>query len=791
MSFPRAVALAAICCSLPSTAVAQSHAIDLPAGPLGDAVATLGRQARVSIGVSDASLAAQPVGAVRGRMSVKKALDRLLRGKNASAVFIDTRTIRIVRSAAPRRRARQNPASKPDQIPAVDRSISRQAPTDIIVTASRRPEPLSSYPGSVTIVPGNDPFLNAELSGSEALVARIPSVTSTHLGPGRNKLFVRGISDSSFNGPTQATVGQYFGELRINYNAPDPDLRLYDIGSIELLAGPQGTLYGAGSLGGILRVLPNRPELDRFETDGWVGASATAHGQPGAEAAAIVNAPVVADRVGLRLSGYAITEGGYIDDSLRRLRDVNDVGILGGRAGLRVEPDSFWTIDAEAVGQTIRGADAQYGEGGQAPLTRRSSLTQNFRNDYVLGGVTATREWDDLRFVASGSFVRQELFERFDATRDGNPPAAYDLDTNVSLLAAEARLSRRLPSGANWLVGAAILSNDLRQNRTVDVLDQSSLRNRVTNRVFEGAAYGEASIPVTNRINAMLGGRISIAKVSSSGFVINPGFPLPSEPVFASQDKLRFLPSAALSAEASRDLLVYVRYQQSYRPGGLAISGIGFNRFSSDSVGAIELGMRYGAPNRGSFDAVAAVVYTRWKDVQADTIDVFGEPATANVGDAELYNLDASARWRPLAGLEVEAGVVLNRSRVWNIPPNLLTVGDRPLPGVAAVNARLGLDYAFAGPLGSGMRLSVAGRYTGPSNLGVGDFLKRRQGDWLDSSAVLRAERGRHALSLSVTNLLDTLGNRFAFGSPFSLDQKRFETPMRPRTATLKWEVRY
>ncbi|WP_163278767.1 Plug domain-containing protein, partial [Enterobacter hormaechei] len=74
---------------------------------------------------------------------------------------------------------------------------------------------------------------------------RVASLASTHLGPGRNKLFIRGIADSSFVGPTQATVGQYWGNSRITYSAPDPDLKLYDIGRVEVLEGPQGTLYGA------------------------------------------------------------------------------------------------------------------------------------------------------------------------------------------------------------------------------------------------------------------------------------------------------------------------------------------------------------------------------------------------------------------------------------------------------------------------------------------------------------------------------------------------------------------
>jgi hypothetical protein len=80
------------------------------------------------------------------------------------------------------------------------------------------------------------------VGGTEKITQRVPTVASTYLGSGRNKLFIRGIADSSFTGPTQATVGQYLGDLRLSYNAPDPDLRLSDLARVEVLEGPQGTL---------------------------------------------------------------------------------------------------------------------------------------------------------------------------------------------------------------------------------------------------------------------------------------------------------------------------------------------------------------------------------------------------------------------------------------------------------------------------------------------------------------------------------------------------------------------
>src|SRR5205085_621294 len=101
---------------------------------------------------------------------------------------------------------------------------------------------------------------------------RLSGLTVTNLGPGRNKLFVRGLSDGAASGHAQAMVGLYFDDMRLTYNAPDPDLRLVDIDRVELLRGPQGSLYGSGSLGGVLQVVSNRPNATA--RSGFVSARA-------------------------------------------------------------------------------------------------------------------------------------------------------------------------------------------------------------------------------------------------------------------------------------------------------------------------------------------------------------------------------------------------------------------------------------------------------------------------------------------------------------------------------------
>ncbi|MEJ8630821.1 hypothetical protein P0F65_14985 [Sphingomonas sp. I4] len=262
----------------PSPAAAQTLAIDLPAGSVSAQVLALGRLARVSVVVTDPRLWSKPVPALRGRMSALAAL-RLIAARCGGEVEpIDAALFRLVPKRTPLPRAR--PARPRPPVPAMPppeplRPISSWWAASVTCRSVASRVRSCGFPVGIW---------NLAVSGTERLTSRLSTVASTYLGAGRNKLFIRGIADSSFTGPSQATVGQYFGDLRLSYNAPDPDLRLADLAAVEVLAGPQGTLYGAGSLGGLIRLVPNPVELDRTSGSVAIGASATQHGAPGYDA---------------------------------------------------------------------------------------------------------------------------------------------------------------------------------------------------------------------------------------------------------------------------------------------------------------------------------------------------------------------------------------------------------------------------------------------------------------------------------------------------------------------------
>lgn len=780
---------------------ADRQTISIAPSRLGEAVVALGRQTGVSVGMSDQSLAGIATPAVKGRLSVDAALKRLLRGSGARAMMIDASTWRIVR-ARPVATA-QAPARAP-AAPLPDQPVA-----EIIVTASKRYTPLPRYAGMVEAIDANL-FSSGEASGGTAtLLARVASLSSTHAGNGRNKLFIRAIADSGVAGPTQATTGQYLGDMRLNYAAPDPDLKLYDVGRVEILEGPQGTLYGAGSLGGIIRIMPNAPNLGEFGGQVSAGLSATQHGAPGGDLSATINLPIMPEKIALRVVGYGVQEGGYIDDVSRDLNDVNRTRTYGGRAALRFAPDENWTVDLNGVYQHIHGRDAQYATQSLDRLQRASSVAQPYFSDYLLGNIRVERQWDSLRFVSSTGFVHHELAESYDATQQDGPSAVFRQRNDIDIFSTENRLVRDLDNGLGWILGASYLQSQSKLRRSLTSYGTALFQPQVIpgvpmigrglpatatgvrNKVKEATLFGEASFEPVRGLIATVGGRLTNSRLS--GEALDPIAALSFADIAraeaqADRSETIFLPSFALLTDAIPDVTLYARYQQGFRPGGLAVDDQRVRRFQNDRISTAEIGFRKGVAGRDAIAISANLAYTDWRNIQADVTDRIGLPTTANIGDGRIYTAEGRIVVRAMQRLTLDASIIYNDSRLTQPAQFLRALSfegrSLDLPNVANLGGRLAFDYRTV--MGNGMRLHLSGsaRYVGKSQLGVGPILGRTQGDYVDTSLSASVTRGPVQISLSLANLLDSDGNRFSLGTPFDLHTDYY-TPLRPRTVRI------
>ena len=765
-------------------AAAETRNFDIPAQRLDNALIMLGNETQISIGGIDQRLAGVRSKPVRGRMTIAQALTMMLRGTGFTYRIVDAETVRII--AAPPPRARPKPlAPRPTPpAPIVERP---PPPIEIVVTATKQGQPLDRYPGTAHIESVGGIGLG-ENRDTAAFVARIPALASTNLGPGRNKLFVRGIADSSFSGPTQSTVGLYLGDLRLTYNAPEPDLRLYDMERVEVLEGPQGTLYGAGALGGIIRIVPRMADSGGLHASMIAGRSVTRDGEPGYDIGGMVNVPIVTDRVALRVVGYRQVEGGYIDNVTLGTENSNRTRIEGARANLRIEPGDNWTIDANALLQNIDTRDGQYADSDQPRRTHAANIAQPHDNDFKAGGFEIAKDWGDLKLISATGIVDHDLSETFDATGYGGNSEVQIFEGHeaIRLLTHETRLSHRGPSGNSWVAGIGLVRNIDRIDRRLGPLGAPVPLARLRNEKTEVAVFGEATQRIAPRLSGTLGGRVVFAETIGE---LMGGSGQDFEP---KRRQIRFLPTAALSWKPDPDLLAFLRYQSGFRSGGIAITGGQANtaqRFDSDSIHTAELGVRFGSESdtaRRRFSGGITTFYSIWTSIQADLIGADGLPFTDNIGRGTVYGAEISGRWQATDQLFFDGALFVNRSALTNPAEGLKEADERALPNIARTGARV--SAAWEGRLSAGLRLKLDGtvRLIGASSLGTTAPLLLEHGETtqVDLSAALVASAG-WTLSLDATNLFNASSNTFSYGNPFTVAEGKQITPLRPFTIRL------
>ncbi|MBB3035435.1 TonB-dependent receptor [Alteriqipengyuania lutimaris] len=781
-----AAPLVAIVASAAYPASAQERRVDVPAGTVADTAIALARQTGSSIVVNGSVLAKRKVSRIQGTMSAGEAVRRLTRQANARAVRVGPNAWRLdPLPARPRRDTRPAKAERPTSPPPAPAPPPQAPLPPIVVTASKRELPLKDLPAQVSIIEGEELTLGG-VGGTEKITQRVATVASTYLGSGRNKLFIRGIADSSFTGPTQATVGQYLGDIRLSYNAPDPDLRLSDLERVEVLEGPQGTLYGAGSLGGIIRLVPNSPDLgDSFAT-GALGGALTEHGEGSVDLGVVANFPLATDAAGLRVSLDAASEGGYIDKPFLDRTDVNRTSILSARATLRAQVAPGWTVDLIGLGQSTDARDSQYAARNQPGYDSAARVREGSEADYLHGQLVVGGRLGTIRLRSSTAIAGQTLEERYDASTDMLSDRVFVQDNQTRMIAHETRLWQPVRDRFGWVAGLSLVDNRTELNRS---LQSSSLRSATTgvlNTVTEATVYAEGSYRLRDNLTATLGGRYSGVRLGGAGEDVALALAIERAAVTASRNQSAFLPSASLVARLAPDTSFYLRYQEGFRPGGLAIEGNFVRRFERDDAQAFEAGLRHGQPGRDPFDLALNLSYTRWNDIQADFIDTFGLPSTANIGDGRVWTLSASGGVFVTPDLRLTGGLSVNRSTIDEPPLSAILLSGRAshVPNIAEVSGRLGLEYSR--PIDPGLDLDARlwGSYVGKSRLGIGPELGDLQGDYLDSGLTVRIGNERLGGTLSITNLADVKGNRFALGTPFAVARAQ-ETPLRPRTIRL------
>lgn len=769
---------------LPAPASAQrAPAIAIPATTLDAALMILARETHIDLASTDPNLRLVHTRAIRGRMSPREALERLLRGTGYRAIAVDARSFRIVRGMPPAAKPRVRQASAPAKVAESE---------DIVITASKQRVSLLRFPGSLTVVDLADRSVAERAPDLSDIARTMPVLQRTELGAGRNKIFIRGIADSSFNGATQSTASTYFDDTQLAYSGADPGLRLYDMRSIEVMEGPQGTLYGSGSMGGIIRLAGNPVDLDKAAGSIAAGTTMTLSGNPGFDVGGVVNLPMRSGSMGMRAVAYRVIDGGYIDDTERGVEDVNRTDTLGGRAAFRWNPGDGWRVDLGALGQTISARDSQYAMRSAGSLSRRSALAQPFRNSVVLGRAQVTKDWNSgLRFVSASSIVGYGTNDRFDATpppRYGAPPVPviYEVEGTKLLLTQETRLSRSLANGSSWVTGFTLLEDRDKLSRALGSPDNETEIIGVTNLTRSASLFGEVTLAASPRFSATLGGRLTIARTDGE-----PSITPRNASFVRGRSTRRVDPTIAFSWLIEPRLSLFGRYQSGFRTGGLAVTrGVGrVADYQSDSISVAELGLRRlrGGTTGLAFSTGASIAW--WTGIQADLVNSRGLPYTANVGDAHIQTFEATGDWIPARGFQLIGALLYTHNRVTGPLAALSPPSRRHLPDTPAFAGRVAGSYSWALDDQTKFHVEASGSYVGQSVLGTSNLLDMRQGDYAVFGVSGSVTWRNIELSLAANNITNTHGNTFAFGNPFGLSARDQITPLRPFNARLGMAV--
>ncbi len=734
------------------------------------------------------------VKAVRGHLSVAQALRQLLQGTSYQAVPVGANAWRlVVVPAAPKPPPKPKPLPKPRLrpepapiLPSLPTAVEAPKP-EIIVTAAKRTDPLETTPIDFVVVDHAALTRFADLPSSATVASLDTGLTLSNLGPGRNRAFLRGISDSPFNGQTQSTVATLLDDARVTFNAPDPELRLVDVDQVELLKGPQGPLYGTGAIGGVFRIVTAKPQLDQLDASASGGVESLAHGGRGISGSGMINLPLSQDRLALRAVAYAALEPGWIDNGRADGANSNRAKLRGGRLALRWRPATDWTVDLAGAVQLLHVDDSQYVT--KASTLQRSGIApEPHDNHFSNARLSIGGKIGSIDLFSTTSLTTHEV----DSVLDASPaatlfglsgPILFEDDRFYRVFNQELRASGRT-GRLRWLAGGSLLSAQTRAiaNLTSAAGTAISLGN-LNQEARELALFGDASFDLSDKWTLDAGARLFATRINEE------------KQEGAATAALRttrtgISPSIAISAKPKSGSYYYLRAAMAFRPAGLSpFTPEQVKGFRPDELTSLELGGRWHDADR-RFSAQAVLHASRWVDVQSDYLLPNGLVATRNSGRALILGVEGSATWRPNAAWAIGGGLAIQHARLEKPAPGLLLAADQSLPIVPSYRANL--DVTRYVPIGSWTAILKAhGALVGPARLSLDPGLDRPVGRYFTLDLAATAQRGAWTFGLTVRNAFDSDGDTHPYGNPFSIRGAEQFVPLRPRNivATVGWAL--
>lgn len=617
---------------------------------------------------------------------------------------------------------------------AAEEADESSALEEVLVTARKRTESMFDVPLSISVM--SEEFIeNLGAQDFTQLVPSVPSLNAYQNGPGRTRLYIRGIANGAGNdNDTQngETVSIYLDEIPISLGAMNPELALFDLDRVEVLRGPQGTLYGAGSMAGTIRQVSNKPNLSEVEGKLEAGVSTITHGSSGYTFKGLINAPVVSDKFAVRASAYYTDFGGYIDNVLTGEKDLNDGNTKGVRLAARWLLNEKFTADFSFFHH-------DYSDNGRPEdldetpyLSRNYTSFDGYDDEMQIYNMTLNYDLGWGEIVSSTSYFDRTVINRrsldllFElALPPGITPHELVDTTDLDVFAQEIRLASTTDKPLQWTVGMYLDQKDTFYLNTFPVpgADEvlgvpSEVFGAPADNLFWGyddltvetyAFFGEAYYSI-DKFTITAGLRYfnweQDIEFYQSG-LFNGGANSDPRPK-GTTDGVN--PKLGLSYDVNDDMMIYGQVARGFRYGGIngAIpesvcadelaeverEGGDVRFFEPDELWNYEVGSK-GTTAGGSVSYSASYFYIKWDDMQTSRSFDCGFGFRENVGKAQSQGVELelqaalSERW--VLGF---GGAYIDATLSEDVPNLGAQDGDQ-VPYVPKLSFSASADYVF------------------------------------------------------------------------------------------------
>lgn len=652
---------------------------------------------------------------------------------------------------------------------------------EVVVTASKRgASSIQDLPTNISAI-GADSLRKTHAMGFQDLSKYIAGLSAVDNGPGNQQIIIRGLSSSA----GAAQVSTYFDEIPATgaggTNVAQTDLQLYDLERVEVLRGPQGTLYGAGSQGGTLRYITNKPELSTVagSLQADLGTRSRGAGEV-YQLNGMLNAPIIDDRLALRAVAFHRDSDGYVDLPELGATNSNGEETRGGRLLGTLVLGEHTTLNASGWYQKMEVDDQPLVT--EAEDARGGQVKTPFADELEMYNLTLDHARAHGDITATVSYYNRKTFFAFDVSQFVPAPGSVNQNRDNELLSAELRFASRLEGPVQFIVGGFYQEREASSTSIGYFVDPTTglvpgsptsfFDTRAESELSNQALFGEITYAVSDRLELLAGVRVFEIETDSQANELQSPFGEPvglQDPLHAESDDAIYKLQA--SFRFNDDMLAYLVYSEGFREGGAntlnlrSESGLPVPRgFSPDFVKNIELGWKTDWLD-GQLRVNGAVYAMQWEDIQVSLLDqTQAFEYIANAGEADLMGVELESVVQPhtLPGFSLRFNASYSEQKLAEDTPQY-TAGDMSagrdgdkLPHTFPFSAAIILEQQFK--LGGyDAHIAFDASYTGEAlttfSRRSGDA--REYGDYVLAGARLGVDIDRWEAALYATNLGD------------------------------------